>query len=422
MGSKFLIRHGMDPQQVDVLAMSKRFQSEMAAGLKGAPSSILMLPTFLSENGSLPMGVPVAVIDAGGTNARVARVTFTPQGPQVEHLKVFPIPGSRGEVSCEEFLDAFVLRLVPFLSSCAALGFCFSFPARITPERDGEVLYFDKVVKVASSQGLRLIRGLNDSLHRLGGDPIRGVVLNDTVAALLGGITQVERDRFDGFLGLIYGTGINTCYSEAVQNISALSDGAQGSMLINTESGSFTLVKPGDFDRQVDEQSKNPGRHLYEKMVSGAYLGEVLRHTLRGAVEENLLPRRFASLSCLATHEMDAFLTDPTGDNPLAVLCRTQEERSVVVEFADALFRRAARLVSANLIAILVHSGLGTHPDRPAGIVAEGSTLYKSKLLFPYLEETMAAYAGEALGLSYRFLRPENANLLGTAAAALLNM
>lgn len=421
MTASFLARHGMAAHQADIPLTCERFLGEMSAGLAGMPSSILMLPTHLTAVGELPLDVPVAVIDAGGTNTRVAKVTLTHQGPLVEQLQVFPTPGSQGSMSEQGFLDALADRLLPLLQGCATIGFCFSFPARITPERDGQVLYFDKEVQVSHGPDFLLMYGLTETLRRRGIPNLRGVVLNDTAATLLGGVAQTPPAASGGFVGLVYGTGINTCYSEPIRNIHSLSGYRDSSMLINTEAGGFCRVASGDFDRHTDLASRDPGRHLYEKMVSGAYLGEVLRHTLAGAAEDGLLPTPFAQLSPLDTRQMDAFVVNPAGDNPLAVLCQTDEQRCIVGELAHQLSQRAARLVCANLAALLIRTGLGKEAARPACIVAEGSTLYESKLLFPYLNDAMAEFVGGQLGLHYTFFRPTNATLVGTAAAALLN-
>lgn len=421
MVTTFLRRHGMAPEQVDLLQTCRRFQAEMTAGLAQAPSSLLMLPTYLTCEGALPQNVPVAVIDAGGTNARVAKLTFTADGPQTEAASVFPMPGSLEEISREEFFHRFSEALLPFIRDCAGIGFCFSFPAEITPDRDGRVLYFDKEVKVSGIVGMKLIEGLSHALADKGVPGVGGVVLNDTVAALLGGMTQTDREAWDGFVGLIWGTGMNVCYAEHAGRIAALSGQQAGSMLINTESGAFLPAATGEFDRELDAATRDPGRHLYEKMVSGAYLGEVVRLTLAGAVRDGLLPDRFASLPALPTWQADAFLVDPTGDNPLARLCETGQERAFVNNVIDLLCRRATRMVCSNLAAVLEQADLGRDRDRPACIVAEGSTFYKSRLLRPYLEEEMDAFVTGQLGRHYAFLKPENANLIGSAAAALLN-
>jgi len=417
----FLLRNGMAPEQVDVPLTCERFLGEMSAGLAEAPSSLLMLPTYLTYEGQLPQDLPVAVIDAGGTNARVAKVTITSGGPVIEHLEVFPMPGSLEEISRKEFSRRFAEKLLPFASDCAGIGFCFSFPAEITPDRDGKVIYFDKEVRVAGSEGMLLLEELSVALESLGGPKLGGVVLNDTVAALMGGLSQTDVSAWDGFIGLIWGTGVNVCYAEALKNISALRNARGASMLVNTESGRFARLRCGVFDREVDDASADPGRHRYEKMVSGAYLGEVIRRTLAGAAREGLLNEDFAALEPLPTWQADAFLSEPEGNNPLSRLCHNDEERQRVTYIIDQLHLRAARLVCANLAAVLVRTDAGKDPAKPACIVVEGSTFYKSKLLRPHLEAVMEEFIRGRLGRHWQFVRPENANLIGSAAAALLN-
>ena len=65
-------------------------------------------------------------------------------------------------------------------------------------------------------------------------------------------------------------------------------------VLINTEWGAF-----GDngtlnhfrtkYDREVDKHSINPGRQTFEKMISGMYLGEIVRLVMLDAVQERML-------------------------------------------------------------------------------------------------------------------------------------
>ena len=417
----FLRRRGMSPEQVDLEETCRRFYDDMTAGLAGKPASIFMLPTYLTHEGDLPKDTPVAVIDAGGTNARVARVVMTDAGPSVEAHTVFPMPGSLQEVSREDFFNRFADALLPIITPCAAIGFCFSFPAEITPDRDGKVLYFDKEVRVSDAEGMLLMEGLTAALAARGVPGLTGVVLNDTAAALLGGLSQTDCSAYDGILGLIWGTGINLCYAEPVANIAALKGAETGTMLINTESGAFSNLTPGDFDRELDAATKEPGRHLYEKMVAGAYLGEVIGRTVVGAAREGLLSESFLTLNTLTTPQANHFLLGKAEDNPLAALCRKDSDWTTLRDIIDALCLRSARLVGANLAAAILRADAGKSPDRPACIVVEGSTFYKSVLLRPHLAAVLDEVLVGKLGRHYTFLKPENANLLGTAAAALLN-
>lgn len=78
-------------------------------------------------------------------------------------------------------------------------------------------------------------------------------------------------------IGLILGTGTNACYLEDIKNIETLDPAqfpGQEHMVINTEWGAFGDNGELDFvrtkwDRAVDEMSVNPGKQIFEKMISG---------------------------------------------------------------------------------------------------------------------------------------------------------
>ena len=69
---EFFSRHGMAWQEMDVNALISRFQQQMDAGLAGKESSLAMIPTWIETDLEIPAGRKVIVLDAGGTNLRVA--------------------------------------------------------------------------------------------------------------------------------------------------------------------------------------------------------------------------------------------------------------------------------------------------------------------------------------------------------------
>jgi hexokinase len=93
-------------------------------------------------------------------------------------------------------------------------------------------------------------------------------------------------------MGVICGTGSNACYMEPIENILKIKgevnpedDGLPREMCINTEWGGFGDDGKMDFartkyDRILDEKTINPGKQLFEKMISGMYLGELVRVVL----------------------------------------------------------------------------------------------------------------------------------------------
>jgi len=84
-------------------------------------------------------------------------------------------------------------------------------------------------------------------------------------------------------LGL--GTGTNAAYVEQAAKIGkgrGVEDGSRETeMAINTEWGNLdTAAVRNEHDAAVDAASENPGLQRFEKMVSGMYLGELLRTAL----------------------------------------------------------------------------------------------------------------------------------------------
>lgn len=421
----FLSHHGMEPERSDPGELTRRFLEEMERGLAGAPSSVLMLPTYLSGEGAPARGKPIIVLDAGGTNFRAALVTMNPDGPCVEDLRVFPMPGSQTAATWDQFIGAVADAVLPLTGRSRQAGLCFSYTTEILPDRDGRVLSLSKQVRITGAAGKLLGRALTGALADRGVPDLQVTVLNDGAATLLGGMTEGIGERFDGRLSLIYGTGVNTCCQMPAARISRVTVPWEGGMLVNPESGGFRRVEQGDYDREVDQASDDPGRAPYEKMVASRYGGETILRTLRGAAAEGLLSpalsRRMAALDRLTLAETAAFTARPYGDSVLAAACVTGDDREAVYTVIDRNVQRSANLVCANLAALLELTDAGRYLHRPACVIAEGSTFYKEHLFRGKLEQVCAAYVTGVLGRRLVFRQVDHVNLVGTAAAVLLN-
>lgn len=422
----FLAEYGMDPARVDLDQCARAFQADMERGLRGDPDAKMpMLPTYLAPEGDVPQNRPAIVIDAGGTNFRIGLVSLGPGRPKVQDLKISPMPGSQGPTTWDAFVDEVSEAVLPFTNRSRRVGLCFSYAAEILPNRDGRVLRFSKQVQIKGSEGQELGRDLSAALAEKGVPGVTFSVLNDTVAALLGGVIALRDEVFDGFIGLIYGTGVNTCYAESRERLAKLATTwTHDSMLVNMESARFDRVPRSEFDHRLDVQSVDPGLCLYEKMVSGRYQGTVVYQALRQGAEDGLfspgLTAFLRDLKELTSVQADDFSTRPYGNGLLASACRTEADREAVYTVIDRAIERSARLVCANLGGILLQTGSGRHIHRPTCIVAEGSTFYKGYLFRGKLERLCAQYFTGVLGRSYAFRQVADANLIGTAAAALL--
>lgn len=418
---EFLARHGMSPELVEPARDAEKMRQDMERGLVGERSSLPMIPTYLSDDGSLPPGRSAAVIDAGGTNFRSALVTFDGDGHRVEQLRKWKMPGIEKPATWEEFISFCADSVMPLMDRTDCIGFCFSYSADITPEIDGKVHRIDKEVVITGCEGQLVGASLRAELERRGVFGKKIVILNDTVAVLLGGLASVERDKYSGFIGQVSGTGTNTCCSLPQGRIGKLALTGEKSMIINLESGMYDGIPVGDFDLLLDRASNNPGLKAFEKHTAGVYLGELCRMMLTAAAEEGLLSAGSAE-KVLQLGWIDSAVIDAwASGEKLEQVSDNETDGAFVQTLCAAMFERSARCMCTNLAAILLLTGAGKDAARPACVCAEGSLVQKGRVYRPTLEKLIREEIGEKLGLSARLIIGNETTLPGSAAAALLN-
>lgn len=413
----FLRKINMHPEQTDIDKTAALIEEEMRRGLEGKSSSLRMLPTFISAEGSAPNDTPVIAIDAGGTNLRVGLVTFKNGVPEMDSFSKTPVPGSCGEISADEFFDAIAEKILPLTKKSSVIGFCFSYPAEVLPNHDGIILQLNKELRVRDGEGRVLGQELIKKLREKGAQgSFRFSLLNDTTAGLMGGLASAPCGDCDGISGLILGTGYNTCYFERGEKIKKIKK-AQN-MIINCESGCFSGPFRGVADELLDRASAIPGDHLMEKMISGAYMGALVFHTVSLAAGEGLLSAALTELGPFSSMELDDFLRGREGRIKNA--CANGDGESLA-EIMDAAYERAARLVCANIQALCLHCNGGRSAEHPFLLVAEGSTFYNSLLFKKKLDRLLDEHLSSKHGRFVRCLRAQDATMTGTALAALLN-
>jgi len=415
---------------IDMAQLCEVFHSEMRNGLAGQDSSLAMIPTYIEVGKDVPTDQPVIVLDAGGTNFRIATVSFDGSGnASVENLTQKPMPGLEKETP----KDAFFATIAEYMAGVAAasdkVGFCFSYPTEILPSKDGRLIRFCKEVKAKEVEGELIGESLLAALARAGHKEHKSVViLNDTVATLLAGVSASYDVVYDSYIGFILGTGSNCCYVESNQNITKLTgldDHAE--QIINVESGGFGKMPQGLIDTQLDKSTLDPGRYTFEKMFSGAYLGPLCLKALQEGARQGLLSQGVAetmlAVEGLHTKDVNNFLRSPCGRSPLAVLCSagTMEDRVTVWHVLDGLIERAAKLVATLLSSVVLKSDKGTNPCEPVCITAEGTTFYEMKSLKTKIESYLRSFLQEQHGRYVEIVNVDNATLIGAAIAGLTN-
>ena len=415
----FLQRHGMTPESVDPDVCIYRMLAEMRSGLAGGSCSMDMIPTYLSNDGQLQAGMRAAVIDAGGTNFRSALVHFQPAGYTVTDMIKRKMPGTEAPCTWDEFVRFTADAIEPLMDRADVIGFCFSYAATITPEIDGRVITIDKEVVVEGCEGQLIGASLLAELERRGITGKKIVILNDTVAVLLGMAAGLDKSKYAGFIGQVSGTGTNTCVSLPVSEIKKLGLEGDNGMIINLESGKYDGITGGDFDRMLDEQSHNPGQKHFEKLTAGVYLGEICHLMLNAAADEGLLSEECAE-KVRALPVFDSAVIDAWAcGEGYEMLGGNEDDHSFAQTLSLALFRRSARCMCVNLLALAELIGGGR--EKPICMLAEGSLVQRGRCYRPELERLLQLYGTEKRGITLELHVGQETTLPGSAAAALLN-
>ena len=381
---EFLKDNGFIPAaEIDRQAMIGTFISEMEKGLKGEKSSLMMIPTYVGVNGKIPQGAKAAVLDAGGTNFRGGIVTIP---PAISDKQNQPMPGTKGEVDEETFYKAFadeVKRVLP-LATTKKIGWCFSYPAEATPSLDAKLVHWTKNIQAPAIVGQYVGAEL---LKRLGGGEI--AIVNDTVATLLAAKATEGDKTYSSYIGFILGTGTNSAYVEKNKNILKLEGAdADGSMIINAESGGFDKIETRAFDKAADAKTGNPGVHIFEKLIAGAYLGPVGLEIYKAAAKAGMFSAKAAAaiggLGALETMDFDNFCAEfkkEGRDNVLDSIFADADDAKLARRLGIPVFERAAVLTAIHLAAFVIKSGEGNDPAAPVAINADGSTYYKTRAI-----------------------------------------
>uniref|UniRef100_A0A4W4FEN0 Hexokinase-2 n=1 Tax=Electrophorus electricus TaxID=8005 RepID=A0A4W4FEN0_ELEEL len=388
----------------------RKMEAEMQRGLARdthATASVRMLPTYVRSTPDGTEWGDFLALDLGGTNFRVllVRVRSGKRRNVEMHNKIYTIPQEITQGTGEELFDHIVHCIADFLEymgmkgAALPLGFTFSFPCHQNSLDQGILLNWTKGFKATGCEGEDVVALLKDAIHRMEDFDLDVVaVVNDTVGTMM--TCGYEDPRCE--VGLIVGTGTNACYMEEMRNLE-LVEGDEGRMCVNMEWGAFGDDGALDdfctpFDRAVDESSTNPGKQRFEKMISGMYLGEIVRNVLldftakgllfRGKLSERLKTRGIFETKFLSQIESDRLALRQVRSilQHLGLTSSTCDDSILVKEVCSVVARRAAQLCGAGLAAVVERIRQNRGLQNLSVTVGVDGTLYK---LHPHFSAIM---------------------------------
>ncbi|XP_055234124.1 hexokinase-2 isoform X3 [Gorilla gorilla gorilla] len=419
-----------------LLEISKRFRKEMEKGLGATThptAAVKMLPTFVRSTPDGTEHGEFLALDLGGTNFRVLWVKVTDNGLQKVEMEnqIYAIPEDIMRGSGTQLFDHIAECLANFMDKLhikdkkLPLGFTFSFPCHQTKLDESFLVSWTKGFKSSGVEGRDVVALIRKAIQRRGDFDIDIVaVVNDTVGTMM----TCGYDDHNCEIGLIVGTGSNACYMEEMRHIDMV-EGDEGRMCINMEWGAF-----GDdgslndirteFDQEIDMGSLNPGKQLFEKMISGMYMGELVRLILVKMAKEELLFGGKLSPELLNTGRFETKdISDIEGEKDgirkaREVLMRlgldpTQEDCVATHRICQIVSTRSASLCAATLAAVLQRIKENKGEERLRSTIGVDGSVYKKHPHFAKrLHKTVRRLVP---GCDVRFLRSEDGSGKGAA-------
>jgi hexokinase len=251
-----------------------------------------------------------------------------------------------------------------------ALGFVLSFPLEQQALNKAVVIQWTKDFEITGADGKNIAELLQIGFRRRHINISVEAVVNGAVGCLLAHSYR----SLDTLMACTISTGTNAAYWEKVEAIqkSKLQARDDDDMIINTEWGSFgdknPMLLPRTFyDNRVNRQSVNPGVHVFEKMVSGLYLGEIARIIMVDFLDRRLLfdgqyTTELNTPYLFEASYMSAIGSDDTPDlestkhileSIMNLPSTTLSDRQIVRTICELVSQRAARLVAAAMSAII---------------------------------------------------------------------
>ncbi len=381
------------------------FENRVSEGLATPNRQIRCLPTYIPLDRQVSEG-QAFVLDLGGSNLRAGVIKCEKgQWELIKRTSKLQMPWERNDpFDRNRFLDILANALVELdYHEALPLGYCFSYPAEPTPDRDVILLKWAKGIDVPGTldrkMGQLLLEHLSTTVTKVQCNSV--TVINDTVAALVAGMADAETTST---IGLIAGTGTNMAAAMDPADIPKLSAAGldKGLLPVVLESGNYLPPYLSEWDDEVDRESNNPGEQRFEKAVSGAYLGYLFK----------------------ALFPDIPFDESQGGAGLVSVLKRSGDYPVEVLTGAGMIYHRSADLVAAALSGLiqLLYKRQNKSKIR---IVAEGALFWgqvSEHDQYRQRVETTLRVLLKTFNLDHLIIelfKKEDANLIGSAIAAL---
>ncbi|PVU97768.1 hypothetical protein BB559_001910 [Furculomyces boomerangus] len=424
--------------------IARIFQEEMTKGLEENRDhrNLKMLPSFVSKRPNGQEKGQCLAIDLGGTNLRIFLMELVGNSDyniimQSSHVVTDEAKNVNPFRWIAERTKEFFVKVSEsnhnLGDNTIPCGFTFSYPIFQKSIQTGILVSWTKGFTAPNFEGKDVVKILQDELDKACVKVKITAIANDTVSLLVASGYMYP----NSLIGTIFGTGNNGCYWEKVSNIKKLeSDTDANEMLINIEWGAFDndleLLPFTMHDNKLHRESPKYGFQSFEKMISGLYLGEVVRNTLLWLIDNRVLFNGRSSEFLNTPYKLDtAFVSSIVADesenldnarsvitNDFCIHNPTFTECQTVKRVCEAASLRAKRLSAAAICAVL---------EKRKDILSEGATIGLDGSMYEHfpgfgesLNNSIRNYFGDQIADRIKLKLIRDGSILGAAIIAII--
>jgi len=353
----------MDIAQIQTI--SQNFTTQLEFAENGSPSSLAFIKNTIPSSPHIKTGETFQIMSIGGTIYVKALVRKGDTGIGILSLERGNIPQFTTKNIFLNFIADHTDPNVPFL----AMNFAYPLlPTFINEKLDGIMQAGSKEYAFLGLVGKQVGQTIEEFIFAKTKHAITVSIANDTICLLLSTLTQ--KDPNIQFAAGIIGTGIN--FALFLDNTT----------LVNLEAGDFKEFIQSREGARIDAASIEPGAHLFEKEVAGAYL---YKHFNLLAAEKGLS------------------ITPLLNSTDLTSLAQTQTQG--IGDLATEVLAHSARLAAG------VIAGIANYKKSDMTFVMQGSLFWEGYHYKETIQQTLPLLTPHSIS----FIKVEHADILGAA-------
>jgi hexokinase len=238
----------------DLQKIFENYVAELKSADLGKKTSFAYIKNSLPATSLIKDNEKFQVITIGGSILKSALVENISSGKNILHLKKMKLPFFHEKKILLNFIEENIEKDIKTLS----INFAYAIkPIFENGRPDGILLYGDKEHAFDGLVGHKIGKTIEEYFHDKHKREMKVCVANDSVCLVLSGL---DGHNSQELAAGIVGTGINFALFSGEKTI------------VNLESGNFDKFPSSPITLEIDTESKQKGRYLFEKEVAGGYL------------------------------------------------------------------------------------------------------------------------------------------------------